>query len=109
MATKKRGKKSTARKMPSEESRAKPVRRITLWKWIVISIPLVVGIMWAISILSVYNEIPVVYEQASPSGVNMLLVLIFIFIASYGAFVFMRFRRKPVVLGKAKKIPAKAR
>lgn len=65
-------------------------KKIALWRLIVLLTPLIVGIMWAISILSVYNEIPIIYEQASPSNVNTLLFLILLFIISYGTFLFIR-------------------
>jgi hypothetical protein len=65
-------------------------KKIPLWKWIVVLIPLIVGIMWAISLISLRNQIPLVYEGASPGSVNSLLVLVLLFIVSYGTFVFMR-------------------
>lgn len=68
-------------------------KKTPAWKLIVISIPLIVSVMWAVSIISVYNELPLVYEQASPRNVNTLLILIITFIISYGVFIFMRFRK----------------
>ena len=71
----------------------KPKKHIKLWAWIVISIPIIVAIIWAINIMSTYNEIPLVYEQASPGSIKAVLVLIFTFILSYSAFVFMEFKK----------------
>jgi hypothetical protein len=70
-----------------------PKKKIVLWRWIIVSIPLIVGVMWAISILSVHNELPIIYEQTSPGDINTLLGLIFTFIVSYGAFVFIQFKK----------------
>jgi len=81
-------------KEPKKISEKAPIKKkIPLWRWIIIAIPLIVGIMWAISIIAAYNEIPIVYEQASPTGVKSLLSLIFVFIVSYGAFVGIEFRK----------------
>jgi hypothetical protein len=70
------------------------VRKRPLWIWIIILIPLIVAIMWVISILSVYRQIAVVYEQSSPTGVNTLLGLIFSFIITYSAFVVLEYKRR---------------
>ena len=71
-----------------------PTKQTPAWKLIVISTPLIVAVMWAVSIISVYNELPLVYEHASPGNVNTLLILIITFIISYGTFIFIRFKKK---------------
>jgi len=68
-------------------------KKIVLWRWIIILIPLIIAIVWVITLISTYKEIPLIYEQASPTGILTLLSLIFVFIVSYGAFVFMEFKR----------------
>ncbi len=70
-----------------------PKKNIILWKWIIILLPLIVAILWVIAILSAREQIPLVYEQASPEGVSALLILILLFIVSYGTFAFMTFRK----------------
>ncbi|MBW2974962.1 hypothetical protein KY366_04560 [Candidatus Woesearchaeota archaeon] len=70
------------------------ILKIALWKWVITSIPLVVSVVWAVSIIFTYNEIQVVYEQASPGGINTLLSLIFLFILCYGSFVVIEFRKR---------------
>lgn len=81
-------------KKPKRINRSKkPKKHIKLWAWIIISIPIIVAIVWAISIIATYRQIPLVYEQASPSGIKTVLGLIFTFIVSYGAFVFMEFKK----------------
>lgn len=83
-----------AKKAKKAKPRKKTVKKdIILWKWIVIVIPLIVGLMWLVTIMLSYHDIPVIYEQASPTGIMSLLGLIFIFIISYGAFVFIEFKR----------------
>ena len=86
--------------MPKKAKRAKrlhkvkrPGKHIRLWTWIIISIPLIIGILWAVSILYSYDDLPLAYEQASPSSIKTVLGLIFTFIVSYGAFVFMEFKK----------------
>ena len=66
---------------------------LVLWRWMIIVIPLVVGIIWIITLLISYNNLPILYEEASPSSILSLLGLIFIFVISYGAFVFMELKR----------------
>ncbi len=77
----------------TKKFKIRPKRKFPLWLRLIISIPLVVSIMWTVMILSVYNEIPLVYEQASPSGINTLLILIVSFAVSYGAFIFIEYRK----------------
>jgi len=74
---------------------ATPTKKTMPWhKWVIISVPLIVGLVWLISLLSVYKKIPLVYAQASPTGVMSLIGLVFAFIVSYGAFVFIEFNKK---------------
>ncbi|MBU1005829.1 MAG: hypothetical protein KJ561_08405 [Nanoarchaeota archaeon] len=81
-------------KKPKRVNRSKKSKKhIKLWAWIVISIPIVVAVIWAISIITTYRQLPLVYEQASPSSIKTVLALIFTFIISYGAFVFMEFKK----------------
>jgi len=67
--------------------------KIVLWRWIIIAIPLIVALMWAIILIFVYNDIPIVYENASPSGVKTLIGLIVLFIIAYGSFFFLELRK----------------
>ena len=67
-------------------------KKILYWRWIVISVPLIVALMWAIMLIFAYKDIPVMYDQASPSGIATLISLIFTFIVSYGAFVLLEFK-----------------
>ena len=85
--------KKTIKKVGKTKEKAVKKRKIVLWRWIVILIPLLVGIMWLVSLLLVKEEIPIVYEQASPSSVQSLLSLIGVFIVSYGTFVVIEFRK----------------
>ena len=67
--------------------------KIVLWRWIIIAIPLIVALMWAIILIFVYNDIRIVYENASPSGVKTLIGLIVLFIIAYGSFFFLELRK----------------
>ena len=82
-----------AKKHKKINSSKKRRKHIKLWAWIVISIPIIVAIVWAISIIATYRQIPLVYEQASPSSIKTVLGLVFTFIVSYGAFVFIEFKK----------------
>lgn len=83
-----------AKKKP-KKSFKKAKKKIVLWRWIIILIPLIVAVMWAIALLIAYDDLPLVYEKASPASVKTLLSLIFSFILTYGAFAFMVSRRNP--------------